>query len=96
MSDDILLACWKYEEVKSKHKLKENRIWEAIEKELLKVFSQSKNNRSWYWFEMYLWKSAVTSLLSNVLQCTFLFSKPTPRQPGSEWSTNATARSRNL
>ena len=59
VSDDILLACWKYEEMRSKHNLNDNRIWQAIQKELSKVFSNSKNNRSWYWFEMYIWKSAV-------------------------------------
>ena len=67
LSDDILFSCWKYE---SRHKkeLQENRIWCSIEIQLKKILDNPQNHRGWYWFELYIWNSAVKLYIYNKIQ----------------------------
>ena len=50
ISDNILLACWKYDC---------QRIWDAIKQNIKEICDNPLRNREWTWYKMYLQDSAI-------------------------------------
>ena len=50
ISDDLLLACWKYNS---------KPIWNAIKKNIKEICNNPSRDCNWYWYKLYLSNSAI-------------------------------------
>ena len=90
ISDDLLLACWKFEtqnKNKSNNKNQKNRIWLAIKEKIRHVLDVShktdQNKIGKYWFDLYI---AQSSIWYEVVD---MFEVPTMRAVSSVNSTSS-------
>ena len=59
ISDDILVACWIYENNRTKH-LNENRVWKVLKEQMTHILRVARTDKlKWQWYSIYLKDSIV-------------------------------------